>query len=166
MYVSLSSHVSLHNSSMGICKAGLLLHAFLHTSRDIHLLHWWSDDCSSEEGDEPDNVASKSENSSCATVVEHKSQVREGLQCKTNTFLVLWSAYGVNSYVEGGPTAKSHFKAKDVSRVRTQQRVSWWQTGSKAQEPFFQGAPTASVGGAQICRSHQHHRESLEKPFL
>lgn len=54
---------------------------------------------------------------------------------------------------------KSHFKAKDVSRARTLGRVSWWQTGSKAQEPFFQGAPMASVRDAQISRSYQHHRE-------
>lgn len=71
--VSLSSHVSFSNSSMGICKARLPLYAFLHASKDIHLLHWWSDDYSSKEGDESDNLDIKSENSSYSTVMEHKN---------------------------------------------------------------------------------------------
>lgn len=90
--VSLSSHGSFSNSSLGICKAGLPLHAFLQASKDIHLLCWWSDDYSSKEGDESDNLEIKSENSSYSTVMELKNQAGEGLQCKNSTSLVVWCA--------------------------------------------------------------------------
>lgn len=53
--------VNFSESSMGICKAGLLLHVLLHASKDTHLWGWQSDKHLPNEGDESDNLKLKSE---------------------------------------------------------------------------------------------------------